>query len=762
MINRIDRDSRATASSRISAQRVRRLARIKLTEFGVYWGPILGYLTRAFAIALLAIGLASGWRGAASSHPLPQLPPTPKKPVVDIYYGVKVQDDYQWLENWNDPVVRAWSNAQNRRARAFLASLPARDEIYQRLLALARKTSADYSDMKYRHGVLFAVKFQPPKQQPFLITLASVFKPQSERVIVDPNRIDPTGETAIDFYEPSPDARYVAVSLSRGGSENGTLYVYDVATGKPLPDVITRVNKGTAGGSVAWNLSGSGFYYTRYPSPGERPVKDLAFFQQVYFHKLGEPARDDRYSIGKGFPRIAEIALQTSPDGRYVLAVVANGDGGQFEHFLLGPQEMWRQITHFNDGITQAVFGEDQALYLLSQKTTPRGAILRLPLTPAALANARTIVPEAEDVIESFLPTAHRLYVSDIWGGPSDVRVFSLEGRPLGKIPIETASSVDEMTRLSGDELLLQSESYRRPPAWYEVGPSSPKPVRTALWMKSPVDFSDAEVTRAFARSKDGTRVPMSILMRKGTALNGRNPTVLTGYGGFGISLTPSYSLTKSIWLRQGGIWVIANLRGGGEYGEKWHREGMLSKKQNVFDDFAACAEYLIARRYTNPSKLAIEGGSNGGLLMGAELTQHPRLFRAVVSFVGIYDMLREEVTTPNAVFNTTEYGTVKNAQQFKALLAYSPYQHVTNGTPYPAVLFFTGANDPRVNPMQSRKMTARLQAATASGLPILLRTSSNTGHIESSLSEELKEIADMYAFLFDELGVKVRLGPVN
>jgi prolyl oligopeptidase len=720
------------------------------------------FLRRRYILAVLALSLALSSLRAAPQTPLPPLPPTPKKAVIDVYHGVKVEDDYQWLENWNDPTVQAWSNAQNRRARAFLSSLPARDEIYQRLLALARKTSASYGEMKYRGHILFAIKFQPPKQQPFLVTLNSALDPSPERVIVDPNRIDPSGTTAIDFYEPSPDGRYVAVSLSQGGSENGTLHIYDVRTGKPLPDLIPRVNKGTASGSVAWNASSSGIYYTRYPSPGERPSKDLDFFQEIYFHKLGAPASSDRYSLGRDFPRIAEIALHTSPDGRYVLATVANGDGGQFEHFLLPPQGTWTQITHFADGITQAVFGKDQALYLLSQKGTPRGSILRLPLSSPALASARSVVPQTEDVIESFLPTAHCLYVSGIWGGPSDLRVFSLQGRPLGKVPIAPVSSVSDLVRLSGDELLFESQSHRRPPAWYRFEPSSPKPVRTALWVKSAADFSDIQVIRAYAVSKDGTRVPMSILMRKGTALDGRNPTLLTGYGGFSINMTPSYSFPRRIWFDQGGIEVIANLRGGGEYGEAWHREGMLTEKQNVFDDFAACARYLIAKRYTNPSKLAIEGGSNGGLLMGAELTQHPRLFRAVVSFVGIYDMLREEVTTPNAVFNTTEYGSVKNVQQFKALLAYSPYQHVTDKTAYPAVLFFTGANDPRVNPMQSRKMTARLQAATSSGLPVLLRTSSGTGHIQSSLNEELREIADAYAFLFDQLDVKVRLRPVN
>ncbi|MGH9405680.1 MAG: prolyl oligopeptidase family serine peptidase [Terriglobia bacterium] len=705
------------------------------------------------SVALLLLGAAMP--SGASGPPRGPAPAATKKPVIDVYHGVRVEDDYQWLENWNDPAVRAWSEAENRRARAFLAALPGRDATIRRLKQLAGKSSARYADLAYRHGVLFALKLQPPKQQPFLITLASPENPGSERAVADPNRIDPSGSTAIDFYAPSLDGRLVALSMSRGGSENGLLHVYDVASGKPLADVIPRVNKGTAGGSVAWNADATGFYYTRYPSSGERPAAELDFYQEIYFHKLGTPASADTYSLGKDFPRIAEIALQSSTDGRYVLAAVANGDGGQFEHYLLGPDGKWRELTRFSDGITAAVFGDDGALYLLSKQNAPRGKILRLPLANPILSAATTIVRESDDVIESITPAAHRLYVTDVWGGPSDLRIFGLRGESLGKVPIGAVSAVNQVVRLGGDDVLYETQSYLEPPAWFRFAASSGRAARTALFETAPVGYSDAKVIRAFATSKDGAKVPMNIIWRKGTKLGGENPVLLTGYGGFDISLTPQYSYLRRLWLDRGGVWVIANLRGGGEYGESWHEQGMLTRKQNVFDDFAACAEYLIHSGYTNPSKLAIEGGSNGGLLMGAALTQHPKLFRAVVSFVGIYDMLREEATTPNAVFNTTEYGSVKNAAQFRALYAYSPYYHVVNGARYPAVLFFTGANDPRVNPMQSRKMTARLQAATSSGLPILLRTSSNSGHIDSSVSEQIEEEADTFAFIWHELGVR-------
>jgi prolyl oligopeptidase len=697
--------------------------------------------TACVLIGLVAVGMAA-------------IPPTPKKPTTTAYHGVAVKDDYQWLENWDDPAVRNWSEAQNSRARAILDALPSREQIRGRLKTLFEKTSATYYDLVYRLGVLFALVELPPNQQAFLITLASPDDPQSARIVIDPNRIDPKGLTRIDFYEPSRDGRLVAVSLSEAGSENGTLHLYEVATGKELPDVIPRVNAGTAGGSAAWNADGSGFYYTRYPQPGERPEADLPFYQQVFFHKLGTPTSQDSYSLGKDFPRIAEISLQSSRDGGYVLATVANGDGGDYAHYLLAAEGKWTQLTQFPDGIKRAVFGEDQALYVLSRNGAPRGKILRLPLDHPLLAKARTIVPEGDSVIQYGVPTARRLYMAEIAGGPYDLHLFDLEGRSLGTTPIEPVSSVWNLVALDGDTVLYLNESLLDPPAWFRFDPASGKSQKTALVTKSSVDFGDAEVVREFATSKDGTRIPLSIVRHKGSRLDGLNPTVLTGYGGFDLSVTPRYDNAVRLWLDHGGVWVIANLRGGGEYGEEWHKSGMLTRKQNVFDDFAACVDYLINSGYTNPTKLAIVGGSNGGLLMGAALTQHPQLFRAVVSFVGIYDMLRSEATTPNAVFNVTEYGTVGDAEQFKALYAYSPYHHVVDGTAYPAVLFLTGANDPRVNPMQSRKMTARLQAASTSGLPILLRTSADSGHGASSADEDIEQSADMFAFLFDELGM--------
>jgi prolyl oligopeptidase len=678
-------------------------------------------------------------------------PATLKKPVVDEYHGTKVTDDYRWLENWSDPAVRQWSDAQNTYARQYLDAISMRKGLYGELDQLFQQRSRQYSDLVYRGGHLFGLVEDPQKEQPALADL-SLEDATHARVIVDPAPLDPTGHTAIDFYVPSVDGRYVAVSLSKGGSERGDLHIYETATGKGLSDVIPHVNNGTAGGSVAWNADASGFYYTRYPHPGERPPGDRDFFQQVWFHKLATDASEDQYSLGKDFPRIAEITLTTSEDGRYVLAKMAYGDGGQFAHYLLGPDKRWTQIARLADQISAVEFGSG-ALYLVSHLNAPRGKVLRVPLERPRLADAQVVVPESQAVIEQITPAGQRLYVSDLVGGPSQIRVFDQSGRSQGLIPLEAVSSVSEMLDYKGEELLFQNQSYVQPAAWFRFDPSSRQVNKTALAETSPADFSDTDVIRETAVSADGTKVPLTIIERKGTRLDGSNPTLLYGYGGYDISLTPWLDPTLRPLVSRGVVYAVANLRGGGEFGEDWHRAGMLTHKQNVFDDFAACARHLIARHYTTPARLAIEGGSNGGLLMGAELTQHPDLFRAVVSHVGIYDMLRVELS-PNGAFNVTEFGTVKELDQFQSLYAYSPYHHVKDGVQYPAVLFLTGANDPRVDPMNSRKMTARLQA-TGTRQPVLLRTSDISGHgIGTALSEKIAQRADALAFLFAQWGI--------
>ncbi|HEY2081966.1 MAG TPA: prolyl oligopeptidase family serine peptidase [Verrucomicrobiae bacterium] len=760
--------------------------------------------TLGFAMVLVS---AAGSRGS-------EVPMTPKHPVTNTYFGTSVVDNYQWLENFDDPAVRAWNAAENNASRAYLDKLPARERVAEQLKKLYSAASANYSGLQYRPGIIFALKFKPPAQQPWLIMLKSLDDTASERVVLDPNKLNPKGTTAMDFFVPSHDGKKVAVSLSENGSEDGTLFIYDVETGRALPDKIPRVQYPTGGGSVAWNADDTGVYYTRYPHTGERAADDLNFYQQVYFHRLGEPVEQDHYELGKDFPRIAEIVLESSRDGRYLLATVANGDGGEYAHYLLGPENQWRQLTRFSDQIKDGVFGRDGALYFLSRQDAPRGKILRMPLdalgagqnasftvTAAGTAplsyqwfngsnsvgsntpnpgnapnlfyqwfngsnsvgsvtnSATVVVPESDAVIEDFCASASGLYVQDLVGGPSQIRFFNLKNpdQKPAIVPLMPVSAVQGMLCPEGDELFFRNVSYIQPYVWMAYDPASGKARATALAGTSPADFSDMEVVREFATSKDGTKIPLNIIRKKGTAQNGNNPTLLYGYGGYSISLSPSFSVGRRVWFDQGGIYVVANIRGGGEFGEEWHKAGNLTRKQNVFDDFAAAAEYLIGTRYTWRDRLAVEGASNGGLLMGAFLTQRPDLVRAVVSHVGIYDSLRTELE-PNGAFNVTEFGTVKDPDQFKALYAYSPYHHVVNGTHYPAVLFLTGDHDGRVNPYNSRKMTARLQEANKSKYPILLRTTANAGHgMGTGLDERIAEEADVYAFLFDQLGMKYR-----
>lgn len=746
---------------------------------------------------------------APAASPPPRVPPVPapKRAVVHSFFGTNVTDDYEWLEDGQSPEVKAFTDAQNALARATLDALPERAAVKARISAIYNATSADWLGARWQGGHLFALKSAPPKQQQILVDLGplgSSSKPvdlSGERVVVDPNVLDPSGKTTIDFFVPSPDARLVAVSLSKDGSESGDLHVFEVATGKERTgETIPRVQGGTAGGSVAWNGDGSGFYYTRYPRAGERPAADLDFFQQVWFHKLGTPESADVYALGKDFPRIAEIELERSDDGKQILAHVSNGDGGEVEHHLLDAGK-WVRLSRFEDEIPSATFGRDGKVYAVSRKGAPRGKVVVFA-PPFDRAPPNDVLPEGDAVIEHVLVTKGAIYTVEIADGPSRVRRFPLEMKPeplarelrpakptpskgakptkkrarpapppppppppitiapgargaaAALLPLPPVSSITSAIAIgTGDDLLLRSESFVEPPRWMIYKANEHRLVPTSLAKKPAYDMADVEVVRETCVSKDGTKVPMSVLRKRGAKLDGSMPAYLTGYGGFGVTLKPRMRATYRVWLDSGGVVAEANLRGGGERGEQWHRAGNLTNKQNVFDDFAACAKTLVELGYTSPERLAISGRSNGGLLMGASLVQHPEMFRAVAAAVGIYDMLRTELS-PNGAFNVTEYGSVKDEAQFRALHAYSPLHNVKDGTPYPAVLFMTGANDPRVDPYHSRKMVARLQAATSSERPILLRASPDTGHgMGTPLAAEIEEATDMLAFLLHEVG---------
>jgi prolyl oligopeptidase len=686
--------------------------------------------------------------------------------VTDDYHGVTVTDPYRWLEDWDDPAVQAWSEARNQEARNLLSALPGRPDIRAELEELLGAESVSYYQLAARAPGLFAMKQQPPRQQPFLVLLTDPQRLDSERVIVDPNSLDPTGGTTIDWYVPSPDGSLVAVSLSVGGSESGDLHVFDVATGARVGEIVPRVQGGTAGGDMAWLADGSGYFYTRYPRDGERAPEDTAFFQQVWFHRLGTAVSEDRYELGRDFPRIAEIRLQLDPSSGRLLATVQDGDSGRFALHLRAPGGAWTALTDFDDAHTLGQFGPGGDLFVLTREGAPRGRLVRLPPGASSMTDALPAVPEADGAIGTtsfyyfytpeFLVTRDRVYVRYQVGGPQVLAAYDYDGRPLPAPPQPEIASVSGLTPIGGDAIIFATRTYTEPTTWYRYRPETGEADSLPLSSTIPVSFADVTVRREFAASKDGTKVPVNILVPAGAATDGSAPLLLTAYGGYGISLSPGLRLTWRVPLDRGVIVAQANIRGGGEYGDAWHRAGSLLDKQNGFDDFAAVIEHLVARGYTRPDRIAIMGGSNGGLLMGATMTQRPELVGAVVSFVGVYDMLRSELT-PNGVFNIPEYGSVKDPAQFRALYAYSPYHNVRQGTAYPPTLFLTGANDPRVDPMHSRKMAARLEEATSSEAPILLRTSSDTGHgAGTPLDAQIEEYVDVYSFIFAELGVPV------
>jgi prolyl oligopeptidase len=709
----------------------------------------------ALWIALIVVQALPAPAGGAVAD-LPEPPAAPKRTVVDTYWGVKVEDDYQYMEQQDSPEVRHWAEQENDYARAWLDGKPERKAILDRVVALTHSTSPKYHDLTARGLRFFAMKEQPPKEQPFLVALPNLSDLREERIVVDPNEIDPTGGTAIDWYAPSVDGSRVAVSLSRNGTEEGTLCVYEAATGRKLPDEIPGVNNGTAGGSATWNADGTALYYTRCPRAGERPPEDLPFFQQIWLHRIGTPDSSDTYVLGREFPKIAEVQLQTSEDGGTILAQVENGDGGEYEYWIRRGDAPWKRIARFGDLVLEARIGPDGAVYLLSRQGAPRRQILRLPPGAADVSKARILVPESQAVIESYVPAASRLYVVEMLGGPTRVRIFDLKGRSLGVLPFEEVADLSSIAHVRGDDVVIRAQTYLTPPAYYTVSAGERRLVPTALAHHSPADYSDCEVRREFATADDGTKIPVNIILRRGTPLDGTAPTLLYAYGSYGASETPEFSASRRLWLEQGGIYVDASVRGGGEFGDAWHRAASLEKKRVSMDDLAACARHLVRHGYTSRERLAITGGSAGGLLVYGTMVHHPDLMSAVVARVGYGDVLRTELS-PNGEFNTTEFGTVRNEKQFHGMYAYSPYHRVVDGRGYPSVLALTGLNDPRVEPWQSFKMVARLQAS-GTKRPVLLRVSRDTGHgIGTSLSEEDQQLADEYTFLFDQLRATYR-----
>jgi prolyl oligopeptidase len=686
-------------------------------------------------------------------------------PTRDTHYGTAVDDPYRWLEDRSDPAVRSWSKMQSACTRRYLDALPDAPKIRARLTQLlTAERGTTYSAPKYRGGRLFVMRRSPEDQQPSLVWFAHADASGTPHVVLDPMQFDPSGETSIDWYVPSDDGELVAISLSSGGSEGGTLRIFKAGSGKPIDDsAIENVSKATASGDLAWSADGRGFFYTRYPRANERPQSELALYQQVYYHQLGTAPAADRYELGNDLPAIAEIRLSSNPSSGQVIARVQNGDSGQFRFFLREADGRWRPFGSFADGHIEVAFGAGDDLFVFTKAGAPRGKVIRLATSDLNLSRAQTVIAESDAALEhnayeddppTITVTESALVLLYQLGGPTQLRAYSLDGKARRGPPNIPDSHVVFVNSLGGDEVLFGVESFVTPASWvrYNARTAVAKTLQSIGDSSRPWD--DVSVEREFAVSRDGTRVPVSILRLRGVPTRG---LLLTGYGGFNIARLPSFAPQVRVLLEQGIAYAAANLRGGSEFGEQWHRQGMLEQKQNVFADFIAVAQHLQDKGYAPKDKLAITGASNGGLLMGAVLTQRPHLIQAVVSKVGIYDSLRTELD-PNGAFNIPEYGSVREERMFRALRAYSPYHNVHDGERYPPTLLLTGENDNRVNPMHSRKMIARLQAANRSDAPLLLRTSGNTGHGDGTpTSAQVEQLTDEYSFIMKALDIPYR-----
>jgi len=685
-------------------------------------------------------------------------PETRCENTSNTYHDIVVQDPYRWLEDWSSTEVKFWSANQNEHARNFLDGLPGQAVLSARVEEVISADTARYSSGQRLQEKAWFLKYAPPKQQRFLVEIDAVGNSISERMVFDPELTDGTSSTSIEWYQVSPNGELLAIALTQDGAEVADLHIINLVSGERVDEILPRVNGPTAGGSIGWDADSAGFYYTRYPRDGDRSVIDQNFYQQLWHRTLGTPLSADRYEIGEQFDRIAEINVEQHEISGRVLVTMQYGDSGRFQLYLRDEEDTWHQLSEYEDQLVQASFIDQESLLILSRESAPRGKFLRMDISDLPSTKVNLVIPEQTDSFASdfygsptFIVHSEKIFAKTLAGGPEQLSVFDLNGRQQAS-PELGLVGIGQIIPW-GEGVLLQASSYLSPTSW--LLSDGAYVTQHRLSSTTSVDFKDYKVVREYAVSLDGTQVPINIILAKDARLDGNSPLLLTGYGGYGISQAPRFSPGLKVWLEQGGIYAQANLRGGGEYGEDWHQQGMLTQKQNVFDDFHGVMKHLVDSNYTRVSKLAIEGGSNGGLLMGAMLAQHPQDFQATISRVGIYDSLRSELS-PNGAFNIPEFGTVENFEQFEALYAYSPYHNLSK-TGYPAVLFMTGENDGRVDPMHSRKMTAALQFENTSDRPILLRTSGNTGHGSGTpLSESISQQVDRFLFLFDSLGMQV------
>lgn len=679
---------------------------------------------------------------------------TRREETTETMFGVTVSDPYRWLEDANSLEVQTWVAAQNgltRRNLDALGVLPSLQKRLKELLAIGsvglpavRRTTTGGLRFFYR-------KREGAQNQPVLLWRDG--NQGAPKALVDVNELASDGTVALDYFDPSPDGSLVAFGLSRNGSEDSTLYVRDVALGRDRPDVISR----TRYASVCWHADGKGFFYTRFPAPGSVPAGEEQYHRQLYEHRLGADPDADPLVFGSGREMTDYPDCTISPNGRW-LVVSVHVSWNRTDVFLADTQKRPLSFTELTERKEQtyAVVARDNALWISTNDNAPRYALYRAsPRNPKRQAWTQVLPEHPRDVLDQFDVFGDKILASYSYSAVSRLERFDQRGRSLGDVAIDTLGGIDGISGVHDEARAFYAlESFLAPATIYQVDLKQREP-STFLEVSSSIKPSDYRVEQRFASSKDGTRVPYTLIYKSALSLtSGDNPTLLYGYGGFNISLTPGFLRTTYAFLERGGVYVQANLRGGGEFGEAWHRAGQLDKKQNVFDDFFAVSEALIHDKVTRKERLAIYGRSNGGLLVAAALTQRPELFRAAVSAVPLTDMLRYPRFLMARLW-TPEYGDPQDPKAFEWLYAYSPYHRVQPGVSYPAALFLTADSDTRVDPAHARKMVAELQAANASDHPILLRTDGKAGHgAGKPMQKVAEEHADLLAFLLWQLGM--------
>jgi prolyl oligopeptidase len=689
-----------------------------------------------------------------ASFPGRSLPvPTRRDGVVETLFGHSVPDPYRWLEDGESEEVRRWTEEQNALTRRVLDRVPDRDKLRDRLaelLGIGTVTTPAVRKLSAGRNRYFYTRREGNQNQPVLHVRDGVRG--KDEVLVDPNVLSADGTTALDWWWPSNDGRLLAFGLSQNGDEESTLYVRDVDKKEDLPDKIER----TRFASIAWLPGGKSFYYTRHPKRGTVPDGEEAFHRTVYLHRLGDDPEKDAYVFGKGRKLTDWPGVEISPDGRW-LVVSVHEEWTKNELYLKDLHDKKQAtFTPLATGV-DALFlptVRNDVIYIRTNDGAPRYKLYAVDPRKPDRAKWREVIAEDQDVLDSVSVVGSDLIATYLADASSKIRRFSPSGLLKGEVELPTlGSSSGASGRWDGDEAFYDFSSFAVPPTIFRLDLRSGK---SDVWeaIEAPIDPTAFEVERIRATSKDGTTVPVFVVHKKGISKDGRTPTLLTGYGGFDANIVPTFTRSSYLLLERGGVLAVANLRGGGEFGETWHKGGMREHKQNVFDDAVAAASELVAEQYTDPVHLAVMGGSNGGLLVGALITQRPSLFRAAVCSVPLLDMLRYHKFRMAKLW-TTEYGSPDDPKEFEWLYAYSPYHHVRAGTQYPAVLFTTADSDSRVDPLHARKMTAAMQAATTSEHPVLLRVDTKAGHGAGKPKSKLvDELTDVYSFLFAELDV--------